>query len=230
MNYLNIISYLQRYWYFVLFAVIIISFLLGFFLSGGISGSLVTLNAADSGDLDLMEPLASDNLDIPNDISTIIVDLSGAVQSPGIYKLESNARLFDLLQAGGGVTSDVSYAWVTRNLNLSSKLIDSQKVYVPFEWDIHSDKEISVLPIAQETPISTITPKASSASNNSDTTSPKININTASKDELDTLPGIGPAYAQKLIDNRPYKNLDDLENKKVLSTSVLEKIKNLIDF
>jgi hypothetical protein len=58
--------------------------------------------------------------------------------------------------------------------------------------------------------------------------SPKIDVNSASKDELDTIPGIGEAYAQKIIDGRPYKSKSDLVSKGVLPSSTYDKIKDQI--
>ncbi|HNU76323.1 MAG TPA: helix-hairpin-helix domain-containing protein, partial [bacterium] len=58
----------------------------------------------------------------------------------------------------------------------------------------------------------------------------KINVNKATSSELDTLPGIGPAYAEKIISNRPYKDIAEFESKSGLYKSTIENIKELITF
>lgn len=68
--------------------------------------------------------------------SDIIVDLSGAVNKPGLYTLKYGSRLGDLLSLGGGFTNEASVLWVSKNVNLALKLQDGDKIYVPFEWDL----------------------------------------------------------------------------------------------
>jgi competence protein ComEA len=165
---------------------------------------------------------------------SIVVDLSGAVSKPGVYKLLINSRVGDLLSMGGGVLGDVSKNWISKNLNLSKKLDDSAKVYIPFEWEIISQDNNEV--IKTEIPTTGKSPDNSSKISNEDTgessvgSDGKTNINTASSSELDNLPGIGPAYAEKIISSRPYKDSADFEARSGLWVSTIAGIKNLITF
>lgn len=172
----------------------------------------------------------------------IIVDLSGAVDRPGIYSLSPGDRLADLISLSGGVTSEVSKKWLSHNLNLSMVLKDQQKIYIPFEWEVAPEPpqyEIKKLNlISSETLISdsveekTVEKTPTSDENKSVSISEEVlvNINTASKEELIKLPRVGEVTADKIIKNRPYENLEDVAEKTDIYESTLEKIRELIIF
>ncbi len=190
----------------------------------------------------------------------IFVDLSGAVNKPGVYKLKNGDRVGDLLALGEGVLDEASILWISKNLNLSKKLEDSAKIYIPYEWEFYLpekyqiSKTVNTKYASSESVTPESEPDSSSGSDNNngssnvdqtdisdggneDTSDPggvvddgKINVNTASSSELDTLPGIGPAYAEKIISGRPYNDLADFESKSGLYKSTVENIKSLITF
>lgn len=137
---------------------------------------------------------------------TIWVDLAGAVMSPGVYELPGGSRFKDLLARAGGLSAGADREWVEKNLNLAQKLEDSQKVYIPSQSEMENGEVAG-----EETVVSG-----------------KININTASASELDTLWGIGEVRAKDIIDNRPYSSIDELLTKKVIPANVFEKIKEEI--
>ncbi len=131
----------------------------------------------------------------------IIVEVNGSVGKPGVYKLPEDSRVEDALTAAGGISAEADFEWVDRTLNRASKLVDGQKIYIP-------------------THTSTGSGSVAGPANN------LVNINTASLGELDTLSGIGPVTAQKVIEQRPYSSVEELLTKGVLSKSVYEKNKN----
>ena len=151
-------------------------------------------------------PEASDSA---KSISKIVVDIAGGVIKPGVYSLPQGSRVHDLLVASGGLSDSSDREWATKNLNLAAKLSDGQKLYVRRVGE-------EILDGASTTSLST-----------SGSTS-LIDINSASLTELDTLPGIGPVTAQKIVDQRPFATIQDLLSRKTVSSSVFEKIKDKI--
>lgn len=159
----------------------------------------------------------------------IYIDLSGAVEKPDVYEVTSGARLKDILILAGGLSADADRQFFARNFNLARILVDQEKIYIPSSWEVAQG-------FFQEQPILVDQIQPRVVINNRVETSRqdisaenKININTASAEELDNLPGVGKTTAQKIIDNRPYNSVEELLTKKVVNKSVYEKIRNLIE-
>jgi competence protein ComEA len=144
---------------------------------------------------------------------SIIVDVEGAVVTPGVYKLTQNAIIQDALVSSGGLSSNADREYVSKNINLAARLYDGAKIYIP-----------KIGEAATQTTNST----SQESGGASASVQALININTASSDALDTLPGVGPATAGKIISNRPYTKPDDLLSKKVVSSKVFDQIKDRI--
>lgn len=142
-------------------------------------------------------------------VKEILVDVEGAVASPGVYHVASNSRVKDALIVAGGLSNNADREWVAKNLNLAAKIIDAGKLYVPF-----------------------IGENARSSSGYSSSVNPGssvlININTASEKELDSLSGVGLVTAGKIVEGRPYQAIDELVSKKIIPSKVFEKIKEKI--
>lgn len=175
--------------------------------------------------------------------SQIVVDISGAVKNPGIYKIDPSSRVGDALSAAGGVGENASIEFISKNLNLAQLVEDTQKIYVPFEWDLYQDEEYTIQPLVIKAVSNTTVSSSSSSTANTGTsssstatqtssanTSGKINVNQATEAELDKLSGIGPAYAKRIIDNRSYKDYTELTSKSGIPKTTLEKIKNDITY
>lgn len=135
----------------------------------------------------------------------ISIDVSGAVQKPGVYKLKEGSRIEDAVKEAGSFSADANQEYISKSLNLAQKLSDGSKVYVPFagEEGIVSGGGVVSGAIAAA----------------------KVNINAATQAELEVLPGIGPVTASKIISDRPFGEVVDLLNKKTVSKAVFEKIK-----
>ncbi len=158
--------------------------------------------------------------------SYITVDMSGAVRQPGALRLKSGSRLSEALRLSGGVTSDASQEFIQHIINQAQILADEQKIYIPTE------KEFAE--VAQQSNASQLTNSTQIGENiplqsNSITdVSNLISLNSASSSQLEELPGIGEITAAKIIASRPFSTLDELVSKKVLSQSVLDKIRTQV--
>lgn len=149
----------------------------------------------------------------------IVVDIAGAVLNPGVHKLKPGARLIDLVDLAGGLTAKADKDWIDRNFNLARKLTDGEKIYVP-------EKGKEVLGEKAENGSSSLKSESASRQTN------LVNINTASVSELETLPGIGPSFAQKIIDYRTlhngFKSIEELKAVSGIGEKTFEKIKEKI--
>ena len=167
---------------------------------------------------DKVEVLNSTTANTDPDIhqGDIIVEIVGAVEKAGVYKMKIGDRIDDLLITAGGISATADRVWVDKYINRAAKLTDGQKIYIYHSGELTA-KESSgikldqgVLGVAGSDPASF------------------ININTASQSELEKLNGIGPVYAQNIIEQRPYSNAQELVSKRVISQKILDKIKNEI--
>ncbi len=137
----------------------------------------------------------------------IIVEISGEVLKPGVYKLSFGSRIDDLLIVSGGLSASSDRDWVDRNINRAAKLFDGQKIYIP--------------KVGQTLGISTGQTGGGGETG-------LINLNTADAKTLDSLPGIGQVYAQNIIEHRPYSETSELVSKGAIPNNVYEKIKEKI--
>lgn len=147
----------------------------------------------------------------------ITVDVSGAILKPGVYQLVSGSRIADAIAISGGLEDSADTEWIDRMVNKAAKLSDGQKVYIPFKDD-HSDPDSDNLNGVYQ---SYTGPSDTSFSN-------KVSINTASQSELESLWGIGPKTAQKIIEQRPYSSIEELLSKKIINSNVFDKNKDII--
>ena len=142
---------------------------------------------------DRKETLKVNNSELENKEDKIAVYVSGAVKNPGVYYLDINSRIYNLLDICGGVEENADIS----KLNLAQKLNDSDKIEVPIKKESfegqNDDEELEEL-------------------KENDGKSSKVNINTATLEELKTLNGIGEATARKIIDYRSENEFEEIED------------------
>ncbi|HLR70650.1 MAG TPA: helix-hairpin-helix domain-containing protein [Pseudogracilibacillus sp.] len=137
----------------------------------------------------------------------IMVDVKGEVAQPGVYEIDSETRVNDVVLLAGGFSKDADQ----HQINLAQKVHDEMVIIVPKKG---------------ENPIVDITVDAFTGEQDTD----KININQATKEEIETLSGIGPAKAQAIIDYREenglFQSIEDLQEVSGIGEKTIENIEN----
>ena len=153
-----------------------------------------------------------DNTDKSTEKTEVYVQLCGAVNNPGVYKVEGGLRIFEVIDIAGGMSADAD----SDSINLTCEVTDEMKIYIPRIGESESND------------------LNESAEWNCDdkTDNQKININTANEDELTKLPGIGQSRAKAIVEYREkngrYNNIRDIMNISGIKQAMFDKIKDLI--
>lgn len=173
--------------------------LTGFLIGVGILVSFGLSAMTDSDQIEVVktgdQPLAVDG-----QIQEVVIEAAGAVIEPGVYRLPPDSRVIDALAAAGGLTAQADRVWLERYINLSQKLTDGIKIYIPKQNDTFIKAKTEEGMVQNQ-----------------------ININTASLKDLDELGGIGESRAKAIIGGRPYSRIEELVEKKIVPKNVFEK-------
>ena len=151
----------------------------------------------------------------------IFVHIAGCVQKEGMLELSSNRRIADAIEIAGGLTQEADLS----DINLAYLLEDGMKIYIPNQNERQENNEKTEnIPKAENT--------SSMQIQDTNTKQDVININTATQEELDTLPGIGPATATKIIEYRKekgkFKQKEEIKEVSGIGEAKYEKIKEYI--
>lgn len=142
----------------------------------------------------------------------IYVDIKGAVKVPGIYQLKNQQRIWDALALAGGVSEEAD----TTQVNYAQKVKDQMIIYVPKKGE----------PVPQS--LETLQESAPAQQNQEE----KINLNTATEAELQTISGIGAKKAQEIIRFRdeqgPFKTVEELKNVPGIGEKTVERLKDML--
>lgn len=165
--------------------------------------------------------------------TTIKVHISGAVKQEGVVELIENSRISDAIEKAGGLKED---AYIS-SINLAYILEDGMKIYIPNNQEKEKiEKENSNTFIETEKSntvnINNTNIKSSNINDNKQNKNSKININLATQSELESLPGIGPSIALKIVNYRKekgkFKKIHDIKQVSGIGDSKFNKIKDLI--
>lgn len=170
----------------------------------------ITYYRLNNQDIDIIDSEEELTDNTPNSMITVYV--SGEVNKPGLIQIDSNARVSDAITACGNFTPLAD----KNAINLAQKLSDGIHIQVPT--------------IKNSANTASATNNSSNSPN--DKSNDLININTATKEELDTLPGIGPATAEKILNYRQehgnFQSIEDLKNVKGIGEAKFNKLQDKI--
>ena len=162
------------------------------------------------------ESVGDEGADYEKNQETIIVHITGEVNYPGVVVLKVGDRVVDAIEAAGGEKTEADL----NKLNLAYILNDGEKIYIPNKNESSENIEYVTSGIGEGT-----------SNTNSGTTS-KININSATAEELTQLPGVGEATANKIIsyrqENGKFKDTEELKNVPGIGDSKFEGLKDMI--
>ncbi len=162
-----------------------------------------------------------ETIEIEEELPTVIVvHVCGAVQSPGVYELKGLSRVSDAIEAAGGLGDNAAANY----LNQAAVIADGQQIYIPTEQELD---ELKV-----DFPISDAGDNRISSTDSANNMSTLVNINTASKEQLMTLPGIGEAKADSILTYRSeaggFSRTEDIMQVEGIKEGLFQKIREYI--
>jgi competence protein ComEA len=175
--------------------------------TGAEPGGMVPTATAPAGPvLGSVLPAQSDGPD------ELLVDVQGAVAQPGLVRLPLGSRVADAIAAAGGYTKRTDLLGAATAINLAAPLADGVQVFVP------------IAGVAAGGP-------GSGGSGSGSGGGGLVNLNSATPEELEALPGIGPVTVQKIVaarQERPFTTLDELVEREVMNRGQLDDIRDLV--
>ena len=217
---LEALSKKQKIIFFIILSIMIIFII--YYIYSTLYKDEFSFNTSNFIDNDLVETNIEDkNISSENSTdNSIIVYICGAVKESKVITLPEDSRISDAIDAVGGLTEDADLT----NINLAYILEDGEKIYIP---KIGEEAQ-------NEASTASSSVQSSSYSNYSATStkSNKININKATQTELETIPGIGPSTALKIIEyrekNGKFSSIEDIKNVSGIGDAKYEKMKDYI--
>lgn len=168
----------------------------------------ISTGAIEPAPEELVDPFGAASASPPAAASDrLVVDVEGAVLRPGIIELPGGSRVADAIEAAGGYSPQADLAAAAAQVNLAATLRDGQQIVVPL-----------------------IGASAGGGAGGA-ASGGLVDLNSASPEELDALPGIGPVTVEKIVAARaeqPFASLDELVTRKVMTAAQLDKVRDLV--
>lgn len=156
----------------------------------------------------------------------ILVHISGAVNKEGVIELKINSRISDAIDKAGGIKEEANI----EDINLAYKLEDGMKIHIPTKQEKETKNDTNTTEELLTTSSGGVEEEKEEEKNTEKNI--KVNINTATQTQLETLPGIGPSTAMKVINYRKekgkFRNIEDIKQVSGIGDSKYNKIKDLI--
>lgn len=165
--------------------------------------------------------------DVTNVTSKVYVDIKGSVKKPGVYQVSADSIVWDIVNLSGGFTKNA----YTKNINLSQKVKDEMVIYVFSKNEMSKMNNTIKTDTACTTNVINYDNCITTEKNATETSTSLVNINTASKEELMNVSGIGASKADSIIAYRiktPFSKIEDIMNVSGIGESLFDKIKKYI--
>ncbi len=165
--------------------------------------------------------------DVTNVTSKVYVDIKGSVKKPGVYQVPADSIVWDIVNLSGGFTKNA----YTKNINLSQKVKDEMVIYVFSKNEMSKMNNTVKTDTTCTTNIINYDNCITTEKNTTETSTSLVNINTASKEELMNVSGIGASKADSIIAYRiktPFSKIEDIMNVSGIGESLFDKIKKYI--
>jgi len=142
-----------------------------------------------------------------SETNQIRVDIAGAIEKPGVYQIKENSIVEDLIKQAGGLISNVDKKRLAQNINRAQSLEDGDKIYIPIKGETIGPSRIGG--------------------------EVKINLNTATAEELELLPGVGTMAAARIISYRReiggFKKIEDALGVQYMKMETFNQFKDLVE-
>ncbi|MBR3523552.1 MAG: helix-hairpin-helix domain-containing protein [Bacilli bacterium] len=226
-----IINIIKKYKFFLLMFMLVIISTIAFMLNNK--------DRVSASDTTIVTKKEKTKVQKEEVIKNIVVEIKGAVVTPGVYSLKEGSRVIDLITLAGGLVEDANTDYINQSKILADQMV--VKIYTNQEIEKSNRIEVVTKYVEKECDCPKITNDAcinnnsnnqDKENNNTSLANNLVNINTCTLEQLLTLPGIGESKALAIIEYRnsnKFEKIEDIQNVTGIGASLYEKVKNYIE-